>query len=187
MPLPSSSVTRSRLHVRRTSYEGYERSDGRFDIDARLSDIKDHDYTLLSGVRKGGDPVHDMWCRVTLSRDLVIQAIEVHVDRMPYPGACDRIEPAYERLVGANLLRGFRKTLYDLLGGVDGCTHATELLANLPTAAVQMLAGLRSELDGSDADAKPFQLDRCHALETTTDTVARFYPQWHRAAAPIDE
>jgi hypothetical protein len=187
MPLPSSSVTRTRLHVRRTSYEGYERSDGRFDIDARLSDIKDHDYTLLTGVRKGGEPVHDMRCRVTLTPDLVIQAIEVHVDRMPYPGACDRIEPAYERLIGADLMRGFRKTLYELMGGVQGCTHVTELLANLPTAAVQMLAGLRSELDGSGANEKPFQLDRCHALDTSGETVARFYPRWHRSTARVSE
>jgi len=187
MPLPSSSAPRTRLHVRRASYEGYQRSDGRLEIDAHLSDVKDHDYALLTGVREAGQPVHDMWCRVTLGRDLVIEAIEVHVDRMPYPAACDRIEPAYERLVGANLLRGFRKTLFDVLGGVEGCTHVTELLANLPTAAVQMQAGLRGELDGSGAGDKPFQLDRCHALETSTETVARYYPQWRRSTEPVQD
>jgi hypothetical protein len=44
-----------------------------------------------------------------------------------------------------------------------------------------MFAGLRREIEpGGD---KPFQLDRCHALETTTDTVRRYYPQWYRGAA----
>jgi len=41
-----------------------------------------------------------------------------------------------------------------------------------------MMAGLRRENEGEN---KPFQLDRCHALETTTDTVRRYYPKWYRA------
>ena len=56
----------------------------------------------------------------------------------------------------------------------------TELLGSLPTAAVQMMAGLRRENEG---ETKPFQLDRCHALETTTDTVREYYPKWYRGAA----
>jgi hypothetical protein len=43
-----------------------------------------------------------------------------------------------------------------------------------------MFAGLRHEIEG---DERPFQLDRCHALETTTDTVRRYYPRWYRGAA----
>jgi hypothetical protein len=45
---------------------------------------------------------------------------------------------------------------------------------------VQTFAGLRREDEGTH---KPFQLDHCHALETTTDTVRRYYPKWHRGAA----
>jgi len=90
---------------------------------------------------------------------------------------CDRIEPAYAKLVGANLVRGFRKRLHDDMGGIHGCSHVTELLGSLPTAAVQMMAGLRRENEG---DMKPFQLDRCHALETTTETVSRYYSKWYR-------
>ena len=105
-----------------------------------------------------------MWVRVTIDREFVIHAIEAVTDGMPYPGACNRIGPAYQKLVGANLIRGFRKDLHDVLGGVQGCTHLTELLAFLPTAAVQTFAGHQRE---DDDDGKPFQLDRCHALETT--------------------
>src|SRR5205814_7855922 len=118
--------------------------------------------------------------RVTIDRHYTIQQIEARTDRMPYPGACDRIEPAYRKLVGANLIKGFRKRLHDTLGGVHVCTHLTELLGYLPTAAVQTFPGLRREDDGAQ---KPFQLDRCHALETSTETVRTFYPQWYRGAA----
>lgn len=180
MPLPTPS-TRTRLHTRRVSYEGFRRDDGLFDLEGHLTDIKDHDYALLTGVRPAGVPVHDMWARVTIGTDFVIRSIEVRTDGMPYEGACDRIEAAYGKLAGASLLHGFRKTLYDAMGGVRGCSHVTELLAHAPTAAIQMFAGLRREIEpGED---RPFQLDRCHALETTTDTVRRYYPQWYRGAA----
>ncbi|MEP6679752.1 MAG: DUF2889 domain-containing protein [Betaproteobacteria bacterium] len=181
MPLSSPNVSRARLHSRRVTYEGYRRDDGLFDIDAHMTDTKDGDFALLTGVRPAGEPVHDMYVRVTIDRSFVIVAIEARTDRMPYPGACDRIGPDYGRLVGANLVKGFRKTLHDAMGGVHGCTHLTELLGYLPTAAVQTFAGLRSREDeGAD---KPFQLDRCHALETTTDTVREYYPKWYRGAA----
>ena len=172
-------MSRERLHGRAVAYDGYRRHDGLFDIEAHILDVKDHDSELLTGVRRAGVPIHDMWVRVTIDRDLVIRAIEAVTDSMPYPGACDRIGAAYVKLVGANLVDGFRKHLHDVMGGVRGCTHITEMLSYLPTAAVQTFAGLQREDEG---DQKPFQLDRCHALETTTETVRRYYPKWYRGA-----
>jgi hypothetical protein len=180
MPLAISPVARTRLHARRVTYEGFQREDGLFDMEGHLTDVKDHDYALLTGVRAAGEAVHDMWVRITIGRDCVVRAIEAKTDEMPYPGACDQITPAYSKLVGASLLQGFRKSVYAAMGGVQGCTHITELLAQAPTAAIQMFAGLTREIDG---DAKPFQLDRCHALETSTDTVRRYYARWYRGAA----
>ena len=180
MPLSSPAVDRTRLHVRAVTYEGYRRSDELFDIEGHLTDAKDHDYMLLTGLRRAGDPVHDMWIRLTIGHDYVIRAIEVTTDEMPYPDACDRITGEYSKLVGTSLLHGFRRTLQDAMGGVRGCSHLTELLSHAPTAAIQMFAGLRREIEpGGD---KPFQLDRCHALETTTETVRQYYPRWYRGA-----
>jgi hypothetical protein len=184
MPLPPSTVPRQRLHVRRIVYEGWRREDGLFDIEARLVDTKDHDYELLVGTRPAGDPVHDMWARVTVGTDFLIRELVACTDRMPYPGACDRITDHYPQLVGANLMHGFRKTLFDALGGVRGCSHLTELIAFLPTAALQTFAGLRSE--NEPHEDRPFQLDRCHALEHTTETVRRYYPKWYRGPADVN-
>ena len=69
-------------------------------------------------MRPAGEPVHDMWVRVTIDREFVIHAIEAVTDDMPYPGACDGIGPAYAKLIGANLVNGFRKRLHDAMGGV---------------------------------------------------------------------
>lgn len=180
-PLTLPTVPRERLHCRAVTYDCFKREDGLFDIEAHLVDTKDHDFALLTGVRPAGIPVHDMWARVTIDAGFTIVDIEVVTDSMPYPGACDRIAPEYRKLLGANLVSGFRRHLHDLLGGVKGCTHVTEMLSNLPTAAIQMFAGLRREDEGQ---GKPFQLDRCHVLETTSDTVRRYYPRWHKEAPP---
>ena len=134
---------------------------------AHLVDIKDHDFPLLTGIRPAGIPVHDMWVRVTIDRAFNIVDIEAVTDSMPYPGLCDRIGPDYRKLIGANLVQGFRKRLHDAMGHTKGCTHITEMLANVPTAAIQLFAGLRKRED--EGAGKPFQLDKCHALETTGD------------------
>ncbi|MFO1414441.1 MAG: DUF2889 domain-containing protein [Burkholderiales bacterium] len=167
------------MHTRAVTYDGYKRADGLIDIEAHMTDTKDHDYALLTGVRPAGTPIHEMWVRVTIDMDLTVHDIEAVTESMPYPGACNRITPEYRRLIGANLAMGFRKRLHDDLGHVQGCTHLTEMLSYLPTAAFQTLGGFIPEDDGR---TKPFQLDKCHALETSTDTVQRFYPKWYRPA-----
>ena len=177
MPL-SQPAARERLHLRRVSYEGFRRDDGLFDIEAHITDHKDRDYKLAMGTRSKGVPVHQMWARVTIDRHFAVINIEATTDDMPYPGQCNRITPEYKKLIGANLLKGFRKSIAEHMGGVKGCTHLSELLGYLPTAAVQTFAGIRNEAESPDGK-KPFQLDSCHALATTGETVRVYYPKWY--------
>jgi hypothetical protein len=181
MSLPVSEVERELTHTRRIRYEGYKRADGLWDIEAHLTDIKNHDYRLKTGVRRAGQPVHEMWIRITIDRRLTIVDAAASSDAVPYPGGCESIAPAYRKLIGLNLMKGFRKSAHELLGSVRGCTHLTEMLGGLPTAAIQTFAGEMPEEreDGS----KPFQLDQCHALETSTETVKKWYPKWYRGKA----
>jgi hypothetical protein len=37
-----------------------------------------------------------------------------------------------------------------------------------------------------DPDQRPFQLDRCHALDATGAAVARYYPRWYKGTEPIE-
>ena len=139
MPL-TPPVQRERLHTRSVVGDGYRRSDGMFDLEARLVDTKSHPYRLMSGVREPGEPIHDLWIRVTIDRDCTIHAVDASMPSIPYPDGCERGEAAYQKLVGANLLHGFRRLVTDRLGGVHGCTHLTEVVGTLPTLAVQMFA-----------------------------------------------
>jgi hypothetical protein len=109
MPLPVPQVERELTHTRRVRYEGYKRADGLWDIEAHLVDTKNHDYRLKTGVRRAGQPIHDMWLRLTIDRSFTVLEASACTDAVPYPGGCETIAPAYRKLVGLNLLRGFRK------------------------------------------------------------------------------
>ena len=178
MPLPVPEVERELTHTRRVRYEGYKRADGRWDIEAHLSDVKNHDFRLKTGVRRAGQPIHDMWLRLTIDRQLNVVDAAASFDAVPYGGGCETIAPAYRKLIGLCLARDFRRQVSQLFGKTKGCTHLTEMLAGMPTAAIQTFAGEMKEerADGS----RPFQLDQCHALEASSETVRKWYPKWYR-------
>lgn len=180
MPLSKPAIGRSLAHTRRIEVQGYLRDDGMFDLDARLTDEKAADYLLASGIRKAGDPVHDLFIRVTIDTAFEVVDVEACSEWVPYPGGCDTIGPAYRALIGLNLVRGFRKAVSEMFSDVRGCSHLTELLASLPTAAIKTVATFRRDTGEGENGGKPFQLDRCHALETTSPTVMRYYPRWYR-------
>ena len=182
MPLSPPSSRRASKHTRAIQIEAFARDDGLWDIDAHITDIKTRDTTLASGIRPAGQPVHDLWLRITVDTTLTIVDAEAVSDAVPYPNYCDTIGPDYKKLVGLNLLKGFRDGVKQRLSGINGCTHITELAAVLPTATIQAFAGeVLDTRDGASTDEqshKPFQLDRCHALRSDGEAVAKFYPRW---------
>ncbi len=183
--------TRRHVHKRTISADVYARDDGLWDVEAELIDTKAQDFRLATGVRVVGEPIHHMRLKITIDTTLrVVDALAESV-RVPYPGYCETIAPDYGQLVGLNLMNNFRRDVRERLGGIEGCTHITELTNVLPTAAVQAFAGevfRTREATASDpapgapvpSDQKPFQLDRCHALRSDGGAVAEFYPRWYR-------
>lgn len=181
MPLPEPTAPRTPLHRRTIEIRGWKREDGLYDIEGHLLDRKDVDFKLASGVRGPGEPVHSMWLRITVDARLNIVDAAAATDAMPYEGECDRITPDYRKLIGLALRPGYNQRVKELLAGVRGCTHLTELAGSLATAAYQTLAGQGHQ----DPARRPFQLDQCHALATTSRVVARYYPKWYRGGEAI--
>lgn len=182
MPLPTPSAKRVRMHQRSVKFEGFKRADGLWDIEARLVDTKDHDFPLSSGLIRPGQAVHDMSVRITIDSKKTILEAATCADAAPYPGYCDTNPPDYSKIVGLNLFKGFLKAVKDMFGMTRGCAHMSELLMFLPTVALQTLAG--EAVDEHDSEHKPFQLDRCHALVSHSETVQRYYPRWYRNQSP---
>ena len=176
MPLPEPTAARTPLHRRTIEIRGWKREDGLYDIEGHLLDRKDVDFKLNAGLRAAGVPIHGMWLRITVDAKLNIVDAVAATDDMPYAGECDRITPDYRKLVGLAIRPGYNQRVKELLGGVRGCTHLTELAGSLATAAFQTLAGQVSQ----DPDRRPFQLDKCHALAESGAIVAKYYPRWSR-------
>ncbi|WP_277186047.1 DUF2889 domain-containing protein [Caballeronia sp. BR00000012568055] len=184
MPL-SPPVSRKLRHQRVIRLEAFERDDGLWDIEARLTDEKPRDFPLATGVRPNGLPIHELWLRITIDRKLTIVDAEASSVWSPYGQQCAESNSAYRSLIGLNLLQNFRREANKLLRGVVGCTHLTEMCAVLPTAAVQAFAGDVWKIeDGnpftghSAKDQPPFQLGQCHALRFDGPAVREFHPRW---------
>jgi hypothetical protein len=136
---------------------------------------------MSDGPRPAGTPIHDMLLRLVVNEQLDILEAGSDTRWMPYPGQCNEHGDVYTRLVGLNLLRSFRRELRERVGGVQGCTHITELAQVLPTAVVQAFAGEVIDTRGLGDDARqPFQIDRCHALRAGGEAVRVHYPRWYR-------
>ena len=121
-----------------------------------------------------------MWIRLTHDAQYRIVEAVARTEAMPYPGVCERITPDYGKLVGLNLLRGFRKAVHDLFAHVKGCTHLNEMLLQFPSAAIQARSAEQPDNADGPGGTQPFQLDQCHALDTHGEVAARYYPKWFR-------
>lgn len=186
MPL-SPPAPREHLHTRRVECFGYARADGLWDVEGHIVDTKTYPFdNTARGRLEPGDPVHDMWVRLTVSDDMEIKAVEVTTEAGPFP-ICGDIAPAYRKLVGLRIVAGFTKEVRRRLGGVHGCTHITELLGPVATVAYQTMvrgkqAKARETQKDQDSGARaPHRhrirhLNTCHALRADGPVVKQFHP-----------
>ena len=102
MPL-SEPVSRKPIHQRLIDCKGYEREDGLFDIEGRLTDTKSYGFdTTLRGRLEPGDYIHDMKMRITIDATFMIVDLEAVTDHHPYPN-CGDITPNYKALIGQRI------------------------------------------------------------------------------------
>ncbi len=183
MALPPAARDRQLRHRRSIDVQVFSRGNAQWEVDATIRDVRPRDTTLPTRVLPAGEPIHDMLLRLVVDERFNVLEAGAETLAMPYPGACEQYGDAYGQLVGLNLMRGFRQAVKERLGGVQGCTHITELSQVLPTAVVQAFAGEVIDTGGSSADSqRPFQIDRCQALRADGPTVRTYYPRWYRPA-----
>lgn len=185
---------RQLMHRRAIDVQVFSRDDGLYEVEASLQDTKSRDVHLAAELRRAGDPIHDMRLHLVVDAQLNVREARSETHWMPYQGTCDQHGAAYGRLVGLNLLKGFRKNVLERLSGTKGCTHLTELCQVLPTAVIQAFAGVVIDTREGQDGQPPFQIDRCHALRSDGAVVQTHYPRWYRggealpapaAAAPV--
>jgi hypothetical protein len=185
MPL-SQAVAREHLHTRRIELNGYRRTDGLYDIEAHLTDVKS---IPIDSPRRGhvdpGTPLHDMWVRLTLTDRMVIVAAEAVTDHGPY-ATCSQGAASYAQLEGLRIRPGFLKEALARMAGVAGCTHLREVLQQIATTAFQTMWSEREErhkarvesVTGhkSDSDGASRLLNTCIAYASDGEEVRHRWP-----------
>ncbi|GMQ76861.1 MAG: DUF2889 domain-containing protein [Gammaproteobacteria bacterium] len=180
MPL-SPAAPRKLLHTRTVTCHGYQRDDGLWDIEGHLVDVKTYDFDNdHRKVVKAGEPVHEMWLRLSIDDDMQIRAAEAATDYAPY-AMCPDITSRFALLEGLRIGPGFHRELQKRVGGVKGCTHLVELLRPLATVAFQTLVAKRRkrESDPDAAPGRPLFINTCHAHASDSPEVKRRWPAFY--------
>lgn len=174
----SPAAPRKSLHLRQVRYEGFEREDGLFDLEAELLDTKPVTFEIEGeGTWQPGQPIHGMRVRLVVDAQFIVQDIEVAMDHLPHPECIQAREPM-RRMIGCSLRRGWRQAIEERLGKVQGCAHLRELLFNMGTVAFQSLA-IRLTEAAKGTDQPPPPLGGCLAWDPAGPMVARIYPRFH--------
>lgn len=176
----SKPVERELAHTRTIICQGYERKDGLWDIEAQIVDTKPYSFPNKDrgGQIAADEALHDMKIRLTVDATLLIHGAEAVTDAAPF-NYCTAIHPAYSDLVGLRIAPGWNQKLKERFGGIQGCTHITELLATMATAAFQTVGGSimrRNQFTDPDPTAIPKHLHTCHALAFTSPVVLAHWP-----------
>lgn len=137
MPLPSPTAQRKHIHTRRIACEAFEREDGLWDIEANMVDTKTYDTER----GQAGQPLHDMWVRLTLDEEMVIKGIESAMDAYPQ-AVCPMAVHPMKDLIGVKIGAGWQGEVRKRIGAALGCTHLREMLAPMATTAMQAMGGV---------------------------------------------
>ncbi|MFK4751636.1 MULTISPECIES: DUF2889 domain-containing protein [Oceanospirillaceae] len=149
----ASPVTRTPLHRRQIDVQGYLRSDGLWEVEGTLLDTKGYEANLPDrGCLIIGDALHDMTLTLVVDDRLVIREVRAAMRATPYQD-CHGAAPRYDLLVGMKIRSGWINDVKETLGRQHACTHLTELLPVLATAAFQTLQGYRLEFQTGFADS----------------------------------
>jgi hypothetical protein len=175
----SIPAPRRLLHRRTVECKGYAREDGLYDIEGHLTDVKTHEIANIDrGPIKAGEPLHEMWLRLTVDDELNICAVEARTLWGPY-AMCGDITPNFQRLKGLAIKSGFSQKTRELLGGTQGCTHLLELLGPIATTAFQTVYSHRAKFDRGATRSKPALIDSCHAWASDSPVIAKRYPEFY--------
>ena len=135
MPLTDTVVDREPIHTRAIECRSFRRSDGLWDIEGHLTDVKAYPFiNEFRGEIQSGEPLHDMWIRLTVDREFIVRKVEAVTDAGPY-ALCPAILPSFQKLTGLKIGPGWNRRVRQHLGGAKGCAHLVDMLKPIATVA----------------------------------------------------
>ena len=191
MPLSGSEKNRELLHTRTITMNAFRREDGLMDVEGHLTDVKPFAHRLMDGTRLPGEPVHDLWLRISLDDSFKVVDVEASMDRGAHD-YCPGAEPNFARLIGLQIAPGWNKKVKAAMSPGLGCTHIIEMLAQMATTAMQ--ANWSTKLDESlempppeEREMGPGMLNACFPYHESSPWVEHHFPKAYIPLVAVEE
>jgi Protein of unknown function (DUF2889) len=181
LPL-SPSASRREIHHRIIDMKAYARDDGLYDVEAHLVDRKPFDLPRIASPipLPAGQPIHDLWVRLTVDDQFVVRDIEAVSDVTPFD-VCKKAESTLRSLIGERIASGWSSKVKERLRGSASCTHLMEMLIPMATTTLQGVRALQRMNDHSmSPEEASTKIDSCYAYAAHRDVVLKFWPQYYR-------
>ena len=184
MPL-TEATEREQIHNRTISITAYERTDGLVDVEGHILDIKPFSHHLLDSHRAAGEPVHDLWLRLTVDKTMVVQSAEAKLDVGAH-GICHLVAPNFAALAGLKIGPGWNRMVRQRVGHGKGCTHLVEMLAQMATTAMQAIWTERAPM-GEETKSAPRRLpagmlNTWYTYNDDSEFVREYFPEDYKRA-----
>ena len=178
------NAAREALHRRAVDIQFYRRDDGRFEVEGRLVDTKNHAFRrqLADEDSPPGAPLHDITVTLVVDDDLLVHEARATMRTTPF-GVCTGAATSVDALKGLRIGAGWNRQVRELLAGAASCTHIVELLGPMATTAFQGLAPQRLARlnDPANEQERRKRVDSCFAYAAEREVVARLWPHLHRS------
>lgn len=182
MPL-SKPARRVIAHQRTVNCNGYQREDGLWDIEGHMQDVKSKpiDNPERGGYVAAGEPFHNLGLRITIDQTLLIHSVEAYIDASPFR-MCPGVVGVFKKLEGTRIGPGWQRQSKELLGGVQGCTHLSELLMPIATTAVQTLwPSAKADVMKLGAQV---MLNTCRTWAQDSEVIKTYLPELYNEELP---
>ncbi|MCK9382655.1 MAG: DUF2889 domain-containing protein [Sulfuritalea sp.] len=176
---------RKLVHTRQITCRAFRLKNGFLEIETTVTDEKGQEVPFRSRPPVlVGEFMHRMSLTLTIDDDYVIRDVKARTLKAPWP-MCGGTDEAYRGLIGLRIGAGFSQKVREILGGVQGCTHVTELVTQAANTYMQASWPDRiSRQIAIDPDPRnwpgnrtPAFVNQCHAWRQDGDTMLHEYPE----------
>ncbi len=180
-----TEADRELVHTRRINCRAFRLGNGWLEIEASLADEKGEPVPFRSRPPvQPGALMHGMSLLLTVDAEFVIRDIRAATQTAPW-AMCGGTDDAYRKLIGLRIGPGFSRQMKKLVGGIEGCTHVTELVAQAantymqaswPDRIARQMAVSADPRQWPDQGAVGF-VNHCHAWRQDGATLEQEYPE----------
>lgn len=181
----STDNERELIHTRQITCRAFRLKDGCIEIEATVTDLKGQEVPFRSRPPvRVGEFMHTMSLSLIIDYDYVIKDVRAQTEIAPWP-MCGGVDESYRKLIGLKIGSGLSRELKERLGGIQGCTHVTELVtqaantymqASWPDRIARQMA-VASDPRQWPAESTLGFVNHCHAWRQDGETILQEYPE----------